>query len=85
MSKTLVSPDKIVAVLNTEMQNSKALDGDCRECQVRRIRRVTDEEAMQLGRNWNVDMVKGECRGGCMEVLQEVARVVGREYDASWP
>ena len=84
MAKTLGSQDEIVATLNAEMKKSKALDGDCRKCQVRRISRVTDHEAQQLGRNWNVDMVNGECQGGCMEALLEVASSVGREFDAAW-
>ena len=84
MAKTLVSPDEIVVIINAEMKKSKALDGDCRECQVRQISRVTEHDAQQLRRNWNVDMVNGECRGGCREVLAEVASGVGREFDAAW-
>jgi hypothetical protein len=85
MAKMLVLPDQIVAMLNAEMKKSTALDGDCRECLVRRVSRVPDHEAKQLRRNWNVDMVNGECQGDCMEVLQEVAIAVGYEYDVSWP
>lgn len=84
MAKTLVLPDEIVAALNAEMKQSKALDGDCRECRVRRVSRATDHEAQQLGRNWNVDMVNGECRGDCADVLAEVARNVGRKFNAAW-
>lgn len=84
MAKTLVSPEKIVVAINAKMKQSKALDGDCRECEVRRVSRVTGHEAQQLGYNWNVDMVNGECRGGCMEVLEEVVKAVGREFDVSW-
>lgn len=84
MAKTLASPDEIVATLNAAMKKSKVLDGDCRECQVRRVGRVTDQDAQQLGRNWNVDIVNGDCRDECMVVLAEVARNVGREFDAEW-
>lgn len=84
MAKTLVSPEKIVAALNDAMKASKMLDGDCNECRVRRVGRVNDQDAQQLGRNWNVDIVNGDCQGGCMDVLQEVAQVVGREFDVLW-
>ncbi|ORE89454.1 hypothetical protein ATO7_06225 [Oceanococcus atlanticus] len=84
MQKTLMTPEEIVNALNSAMANSGALDGDCKECQVRRIGRVTEQEAGQLGRNWNVEMVNGECLGECMAVLTEVAKEVGRKLDASW-
>lgn len=85
MAKTLQTPDQIINVLNAAMAESDALDGDCRECQVRRIGRVTEQEAEQLGRNWNVDMVNGECHGGCMEVLEQKAREIGSQFDVDWP
>ncbi|BAV32766.1 hypothetical protein SCL_0444 [Sulfuricaulis limicola] len=83
-AKRVVSPEEIVAVLNKALAESAALEGDCRECQVRRVGRVTDEEARQLGRNWNVDMVNGECGGECYDVLVDIAREVGGALDASW-
>ncbi len=42
------------------------------------------EEAKYLGRNWNVDMVNGECGGDCMKVLEKMAKVIGRKFDAVW-
>jgi len=51
---------------------------------VRSVGRVTDEDQKELGRNWNVDMVNGECGGECRAVLVEIALAVGNELDASW-
>ena len=82
--KKTVSPEEIVEALNSAISTSDALDGDCQECRVRRVGRVTDEEEKQLGRNWNVDMVNGECGGECHAVLVEIALAVGKELDASW-
>ncbi len=82
MEKTLITPVQIVTELNTAMAESEELDGDCKECQVRRVGRVTEEEAKYLGRNWNVDMVNGECGGDCMKVLEKMAKVIGRKFDA---
>lgn len=84
MEKTQQTPDQIVNALNDEMAGSDALDGDCRECKVRHIGRVPDQEAEQLGRNWDVGMVNGECHGGCMEVLEQIVRKIGSQYDADW-
>jgi hypothetical protein len=70
MTKALQTPEQIKKAINLAMAKSDALDGDCRECQVRRICRDTAEEAKQLGRNWNVNMVNGKCRGDCMAVLE---------------
>lgn len=83
-SKILVIPEKIVVTLNLAMSKSNASDGDCRECQVRRISRLTDEEAGQLGRNWNVDLVNGECQGECTKVLEQLASSVGADFEAAW-
>ena len=82
--KKTVPPGEIVEALNGAISKSNALDGDCKECRVRRVGRVTDEEEKQLGRNWNVDMVNGECGGECRAVLAEIALAVGKELDASW-
>lgn len=84
-SKKRVTPEEIVAALNEAMAHSTALGGDCRECRVRRVGRVTDAEAKQLGRNWNVDMTNGECRGECYELLVAVARDIGGALEAVWP
>ena len=84
MTKTLQTPEQIKDAINLPMANSDALDGDCRECKVRRISRVTAEEANQLGRDWNVSMVNGECRGECMAVLEATVNLVGRKYEAIW-
>ena len=84
MTKALETPEQIKDAINLAMAKSDALDGDCRECQVRRICRVTAEEAKQLGRNWNVDMVNGECRGECMAVLEAIVNVVGKKHEAIW-
>jgi hypothetical protein len=83
-TKKSVLPNEIVKALNSAISKSDALDGDCQECRVRRVGRVTDEEEKQLGRNWNVDMVNGECVGECRDVLVEIAREIGKELDASW-
>ncbi len=85
MGKEVHTPKQIVNELNAAMAESDALDGDCKECQARRIGLVTDEEANLLGRNWNVDMVNGQCDGGCKEVLEQVANAIGEKYDADWP
>ena len=85
MSKTIKTPKEIVNALNEAMRESNELDGDCRRCQVRRITRITEEEAEQLGRNWNVDLVNDECIGECMGVLEVIARDLGGRYDAIWP
>lgn len=84
MTKALQTPQQIKDAINLAMSKSDALDGDCKKCQVRRIRRVTAEEAKQLGRNWNVDMVNGECRGECMSVLGAIVNVVGKQHEAIW-
>jgi len=65
------------------MANSDELDGDCKKCEVRRISRVTAEEEKYLGRNWDVDMVNGECRA-CMGILENIAKRIGREFDTLW-
>ena len=83
--KKLQTPEQIKNALNVAMSESIALDGDCKGCQVRRIGRVTDEEANHLGRNWNVDMVNGECQGECMAVLEQTAMELGKKVDAVWP
>lgn len=82
--KALQTPDQIINALNVAMAKSNALDGDCKGCQVRRIGRVTDEEAKYLGRNWNIDMVNGECQGDCMTVLEQTAKELGKKFDAVW-
>lgn len=84
MTKSLETPEQIKDAINLAMAESDALDGDCRECQVRRICRVTAEEANQLGRNWNVDMVNGECQGECKAVLEATVNVVGKKHEAIW-
>ena len=84
MSKTLVPCEQIAEMLNAKMKISEALGGDCRECRVRRVGRVTDMDARLLGRNWDVDMVNGECKGDCLEVLREVASVIGNRFDVLW-
>jgi len=53
-------------------------------CQVLRICATTEEESKQLGRNWNIDMVNGECQGDCMAVLEQTAKTFGNRYDAIW-
>lgn len=83
-SKKVVAPEKIVITLNLAMSKSNALDGDCRECQVHHISRLTDEAAKQLGRNWNVDLVNGECQGECTKVLEQLARSIGADFEAAW-
>lgn len=82
--KTLETPEQIKDAINTAIAGSDALDGDCKECQVKRICRVTEDCAKQLGRNWNVDIVNGECRNGCMEVLEAIVNVVGKKHEAVW-
>ena len=67
------------------MAKSDALDGDCKECQVRRVSRLTEEEVTRFGRNWNVDMFSGECRGECLEVLAAELDLLGKKYEAIWP
>lgn len=84
MKKELQTPDQIKNSLNITMAKSKALDGDCKECQVRSIGRVTEEEAKKLGRNWNVNKVNGECQGDCMAVLEQAAKELGKKFDADW-
>ena len=84
MEKPLVNPEEIIEAINEIMSISDALDGDCRECNARRIGRVTDEEEKQLGRDWNVDMISGECKGECSSVLVQAANEVGRKFDAIW-
>lgn len=84
MKKALQTPDRIKDEINVAMANSEELDGDCKECQVRRISRISDVEAKLLGRNWNVDLVNGECRGECMAVLEATVRLLGTKYDAIW-
>jgi hypothetical protein len=71
--------------INVSMANSEALDGDCKECRVKRICQVTEAEAKALGRNWNVDMFNGECKGECLDVLEKVVVLLGQKYDAIWP
>ena len=83
--KELQIPEQIKNALNDSMSKSIALDGDCNGCQVRRIGRVTEKEANYLGRNWNVDMVNGECQGDCMAVLEQTAMELGEKIDAVWP
>lgn len=85
VDKKAVSPKTIVDALNCAISKSVALDCDCQECRVRRVRRVTTEEAMQLGRNWNVDVVNDECCGECHAVLVKIALAIGNEMNASWP
>ena len=82
--KRTASPEEIVKALNSAISQLDALDGDCRECRVRRISRVTYGEEKQLDRNWNVDMVNGECGGECRAILEDIARAVGKELDAFW-
>ena len=84
MAKAMVSSDQIVSKINEEMRSTHELGGDCHECQVRRVRPVSDNEAKELGRNWNVDMTNGECFGDCKDVLGAVTRRVGQEVDAKW-
>ena len=74
--------EKIVVTLNLAMSESNALDGDCRDCQVRRISRLMDEEARQLGRNWNVDFVAASAKVECMKILEQLASSVGADFDA---
>jgi len=83
--KELQTPDQIKNSLNVTMAKSTALDGDCKECQVRGIGRVTEEEANHLGRNWNVNMLNGECKGDCIAVLEQTAMELGKKVDAVWP
>lgn len=85
MTKALQTPEQIKDAINLAMAQSDALDGKCKACQIRRISRVTSEEAKQLGRNWNMGMGSGECRGECMAVLKAVVDQLGREFDAIWP
>lgn len=84
MKKVLQTPEQIKEALNIAMATSEELDGDCKKCQVRRIGRVTEDETKQLGRNWNVEMVNGECRGECMALLRDRAKIIGNKYDAIW-
>jgi len=84
MSKDQKTTERIKDEINHAMAESDDLDGDCRGCQVRRICPVTVEEAKQLGRNWNVDMVNGECRGECQKVLRAILDKVGETYEAIW-
>jgi len=80
-----LTPEEIKNALNVAMAQSLALGGDCQRCQVKRIARVTEEDAIRLGRNWNVDMVNGECQGDCMTVLEQTSRELGSKIDALWP
>lgn len=84
MTKTPKTPEQIKDEINLAMAKSDALDGDCRECKVKRLRRVTEEEAKQLGRNWNIDMINGECRGECVAVLDTIVSAIGKKHEAIW-
>lgn len=85
MGKTQQTPEQIMNALNAAMVESDALDGDCRECRVRHIGPVTDEEAQYLERNWNAIVFNGECTGDCMTVLEQTTKVLGNKFDAVWP
>lgn len=84
MNKKLRTTEQITEIVNAAMESSETLDGDCKNCRVKRVCRVSEDEARQLGRNWNVDMVNGECRGECMSVLEVTVRDLGKAYEAIW-
>lgn len=84
MTKEFKTPEEIQEEINNAMQNSNALDGDCKDCQVRRICQIPEDEQIILGRNWNIDMVSGECQGDCKSVLEQIAKEVGNKFEANW-
>jgi hypothetical protein len=83
-SKKFITPEEIKNALNVAMAQSFALGGDCQRCQVKRIAPVTEEDAIRLGRNWNVDIVNDKCIGDCMATLEQTAKDFGSNFDALW-
>lgn len=83
--KKIVSPEEIVDSLNSALSKSTALDGDCQKCRVHQVNRISNDDAEQLGRNWNIVFMNGECGGGCHAVLVDITRAIGDELEASWP
>ena len=84
IGKELKTPGQIKEAINIAMASSEALDGDCKECQARRICQVSEEDQNQLGRNWNIDIFNGECQGDCLAVIEQIARDIGDKYNAIW-
>lgn len=48
--KRTISPEEIVEALNSAISKSTALDGDCRECRVRRVHAVLVDIALAVGK-----------------------------------
>lgn len=84
MSKSSMTTEQIILEVNRMMAASDALDGDCKKCRVKRLSRLTEDDAIRLRRNWNVDIVGGTCRGECMAVLEATIDLLGDKYDAVW-
>lgn len=84
MLKSYKTPNQIVQEINQLMEKSNELDGDCKACTVRNIICLTDEASKQLGRNWNVNFVRGECPADCISVLENIVKQTGDKFDAIW-
>lgn len=70
MSRTLVSEQQLISIINDALKSSDSLGGDCRGCSVRGVYRLAESDAE--GCNWDLGYFSGlpECRGAVAAVIR---------------
>lgn len=80
----LAKPDEIVLAINQEIATSDNIDDKCRDCRIRSLRRVSQQEKQALGRNWNVNWIDIHNWSLCETNLIPIIKSVGDRYEADW-
>lgn len=78
MAKTKATAGEIRLEIQRRIENSKELDGDCKDCRAPSPR-VTDP-ATNHGCNWTVDVFPGVVPG-CLDFVKAITRTVMSEYE----
>jgi len=78
MARIEVTEDKLVEMIQKQIETSDEQDGDCRGV---RINAVTWHEPDSTGCNWDVKVVGGEGAAECKDVIRFILRELMENYN----